>query len=196
LLTQKVYFCLINILIIFENNKLHMKNLVFLLSMVLLGFVACKQDGGTTTTEPAVPAATPTPTATTSDSPVKAAEPAVPTGPITTMEFTEDVYDFGEVMDGEKVKYDYKFKNTGSEPLIISNAKGSCGCTVPSWPREPIPPGGEAVIAVQFDSKNKGKVGGSPQSKRVTITANTDPVNTYLTIKGTVNKDEAAANPS
>jgi hypothetical protein len=49
---------------------------------------------------------------------------------------------------------------------------------------------------VQFDSKNKGKVGGNPQSKRVTLTANTDPVNTYLTIKGTVNKDEAATNPS
>ena len=100
-------------------------------------------------------------------------------------------------MDGEKVKHDYKFTNTGSEPLIISNAKGSCGCTVPSWPREPIAPGESAVIAVQFDSKNKGKVGGSPQSKRVTITANTDPVNTYLTIKGTVNKEETApANPS
>ena len=95
-------------------------------------------------------------------------------------------------MEGEKVVYEYKFKNTGTEPLIISNAKGSCGCTVPDWPREPIAPGAENVIKVQFDSKNKGKVGGGLQSKRVTITANTDPVNTYLTIKGKVDKEATA----
>jgi hypothetical protein len=77
--------------------------------------------------------------------------------------------------------------------LIISNAKGSCGCTVPDWPREPIAPGKSSVIKVQFDSKNKGKVGGGLQSKRVTLTANTDPVNTYLTIKGKVDKVEEAA---
>lgn len=129
--------------------------------------------------------------------PAVAAEPAVPVGPLTTIEFEEDTYDFGEVMEGEKVVYEYKFKNTGNEPLIISNAKGSCGCTVPEWPREPIPVGGSDVIKVQFDSKGKGKVGGQPQSKRVTLTTNTDPANVYLTIKGTVNKTEdAAATPA
>lgn len=174
-----------------------MKNLLFAFSLVCLGLVACKNDAASTTAEdsatPAetVPAATPA--ATTQANP---ATPAVPAGPITKIEFAEEVFDFGEVMDGEKVKHEYKFKNTGSEPLIISNAKGSCGCTVPSWPREPIPPGEEGVIMVQFDSKNKGKVGGSPQSKRVTITANTDPVNSYLTIKGTVKKEDTGANPS
>lgn len=177
-----------------------MKNLVFLFSMLFLGLVACKNDSATTTTDEAatdnkalsetVPAS-PTPAATTKD-----ATPVVPSGPITKIEFEEEVFDFGEVMDGDKVKHEYKFKNTGSEPLIISNAKGSCGCTVPSWPREPIPPGEEGVIMVQFDSKNKGKVGGSPQSKRVTLTANTDPVNTYLTIKGTVKKEDTGENPS
>ncbi|MEM9545277.1 MAG: DUF1573 domain-containing protein, partial [Bacteroidota bacterium] len=100
----------------------------------------------------------------------------------------EDTYDFGEVPEGEKVVHTYKFKNTGKEPLVISNAKGSCGCTVPEWPREPIPVGGSGEIRVQFDSKGKGKVGGGSQSKKVTITANTDPANTFLTIKGIVNK--------
>ncbi len=125
----------------------------------------------------------------------KPAEP-VPVGPLTSVEFAETSFDFGEVMEGEKVVHEYKFTNTGSEPLVISNAKGSCGCTVPSWPREPIPVGGEGSIKVQFDSKGKGKVGGQPQSKRVTITANTDPANSFLTIKGKVNKDENAVTPA
>ncbi len=120
------------------------------------------------------------------------AEPAAPTGPTTTMEFEESEFDFGVVDAGEKVTHVYKFSNSGNEPLIISNAKGSCGCTVPSWPKEPIPPGGSGEIKVQFDSKNKkGK-----QSKRVTITANTDPAQTFLTIKGEVTPDPNAPQPT
>ncbi len=165
----------------------------FLAGMLM---VACKGESGDSTASTssdtsAVPAAATTSAnnATTTTTPV---EPEVPAGPITSLNFAEDTYDFGEVMEGEKVVHEYEFTNTGSEPLIISNAKGSCGCTVPQWPKEPIPPGETASIKVQFDSKGKGKVGGNVQSKRVTITANTDPVNTYLTIKGTVNKEEGA----
>ena len=176
-----------------------MKNLGLLFAFSCLLIVACKNDTGSATTAeavaPSVPASTTAPnvnTAVPSASPVANAEPAVPAGPITSVEFTDIEYDFGTVMEGEKVVYEYKFKNTGKEPLIISNAKGSCGCTVPDWPREPIAPGAENVIKVQFDSKNKGKVGGGLQSKRVTITANTDPVNTYLTIKGKVDKEATA----
>ena len=172
-----------------------MKNFMFLFVMSFLALVACKNEGAVDT-ERAVPATTQTSATTPNPAAAqKKAEPVVPTGPITTMSFNEDTYDFGEVLDGEKVKHVYAFKNTGDEPLIISNAKGSCGCTVPQWPREPIAPGKSGEIEVVFDSKNKGKVGGSPQSKRVTITANTDPVNTFLTIKGTVTKPEAD-NPS
>ncbi len=110
------------------------------------------------------------------------AEPAAPVGPTTTLSFDELEYDYGIIDEGEKARHTYKFTNTGSEPLIISNAKGSCGCTVPSWPKEPIPPGATGQIDVEFNSKGKkGK-----QSKRVTITANTDPVQTFLTIKGEV----------
>ncbi len=125
-----------------------------------------------------------TPTSTTTTP----AEPAAPVGPTTAVTFEEIEFDYGIVEQGEKVQHTYKFKNTGSEPLIISNAKGSCGCTVPSWPKEPIPVGGTGEIDVVFDSKGKkGK-----QSKRVTITANTDPVQTFLTIKGEVNAPEGA----
>jgi len=169
---------------------------MFLFVFALVSLVACKSDTSTTSAERSVPATTQTNTATTPATPQAKTEPVVPTGPITTIEFDDDTYDYGEVADGEKVKHVYKFKNTGEHPLIISNAKGSCGCTVPQWPREPIAPGKSGEIEVVFDSKNKGKVGGSPQSKRVTLTANTDPVNSYLTIKGTVTKPEGAANPS
>ncbi len=120
------------------------------------------------------------------------ATPAVPAGPTTKLTFEETEFDFGTVDQGEKVTHVYKFANTGNEPLIISNAKGSCGCTVPSWPKEPIPVGGSGEIQVQFDSKGKK----NKQSKKVTITANTDPAQTFLTIKGEVNApdDAAAAN--
>ena len=110
------------------------------------------------------------------------------------MNFEETEFDYGVVDQGEKVNHTYKFTNTGNEPLIISNAKGSCGCTVPSWPKEPIPVGGSGEIQVQFDSKGKkGK-----QSKRVTITANTEPAQSFLTIKGEVKAPEgdAAAAPT
>ncbi|MEN0049087.1 MAG: DUF1573 domain-containing protein, partial [Bacteroidota bacterium] len=106
----------------------------------------------------------------------------VPVGPTTSMSFEEMTYDFGTVAEGEKVRHVYKFKNTGAEPLVISNARGSCGCTVPQWPQEAIAPGESNEIVVEFNSK--GKPG--PQTKTVTITANTEPVTTKLTIKGTV----------
>lgn len=118
-----------------------------------------------------------------------AAAAVVPAGPTTTLKFEETEFDFGTVDQGEKVTHVYKFANTGNEPLIISNAKGSCGCTVPSWPKEPIPVGGSGEIQVQFDSKGKK----NKQSKKVTITANTDPAQSFLTIKGDVNAPEAAA---
>jgi hypothetical protein len=138
-----------------------------------------------TTTVPTTASSTPA-SATPAGAPSGEPSVAVPTGPITTIEFPETTYDYGTVEDGKKVVHIYKFKNTGKNPLIISDAKGSCGCTVPEWPKEPIAPGKSGEIRVEFDSKNKGTAEGSAQSKRVTLTANTDPVQTYLTIKGIV----------
>lgn len=117
--------------------------------------------------------------------PVQPQTPPVPTGPKTNMKFSESTYNFGSVTDGEKVEHIYKFKNTGNDPLIISNAQGSCGCTVPQWPKEPIAPGKSGEIKVVFDSK--GKVG--KQNKTVTITANTEPATTTINITGEVLKN-------
>jgi hypothetical protein len=111
------------------------------------------------------------------------------TGPSTTIKYEDEKFNFGTCDEGEIVKHLFKFKNTGNEPLIISNAKGSCGCTVPTWPKEPVPPGGEGEIKVEFNSK--GKPG--PQSKRVTVTANTIPTETFLEISGDVKGKEQPA---
>lgn len=85
--------------------------------------------------------------------------------------FKKEEHDFGILVDGEKVTYSFQFTNSGNAPLIISNAKGSCGCTVPNYPKEPIAPGATASIDVTFDSK--GRTG--KQTKAVTVTANTNP---------------------
>lgn len=111
-----------------------------------------------------------------------------PNVPKTTVKFDESEYDFGKVKDGEKVTHVYKFTNTGKEPLIINSAKGSCGCTVPQWPKDPVAPGATGEIKVEFNSK--GKAG--QQSKTVTIMANTDPNPTQIIIKGMVEKDPNA----
>lgn len=120
---------------------------------------------------------------------VEGAMEAVPSGPLTEMSFPETEFDFGTVAEGEKVKHVYKFKNTGSEPLILSNATGSCGCTVPSWPREPIAPGATGEILVEFNSQ--GKAG--DRNQKVTVTANTNPAQTVISLKGKV---DAAAQPA
>jgi len=122
----------------------------------------------------------------------------IPTAPTTSIEFMDTEFNWGEINEGEKIQNVFTLTNTGDEPLVITNAKGSCGCTVPRWPREPLMPGESAEVLVQFDSKGKGKVGGAKQAKRVTLTANTDPANSYLTIKGTVyklEKEEVAKKP-
>ncbi len=120
------------------------------------------------------------------------AAPAAPTGPTTVMTFTETEFNFGKVKAGEKVQHEYTFKNTGKEPLVISNAKGSCGCTVPVWPKEPIAPGASGKIKVEFDTKGKSGM----KTNQVTITANTDPVQSIIQIKGEVIGDPASAAPA
>jgi len=113
------------------------------------------------------------------------AEPAS-TGPLTAIQYESERYDFGTTDEGEIVKHSYKFKNTGNEDLVISNCRGSCGCTVPTWPKEPVPPGGTGEIKVEFNSK--GKPG--HQTKRVTVTANTNPSETFIEITGDVKGKE------
>ena len=96
--------------------------------------------------------------------------------------FTKDTHDYGTVKNGADGTCTFEFKNTGNAPLIISNAKGSCGCTVPSWPKEPIAPGAKGVITVKYDTKRAGAI-----NKSVTITSNAvNEPNQIIRIKGNV----------
>jgi len=156
-------------------------NVSLLVVALAIFAVSCANDKDADVREAAVNSIQPT-AAQPAATPAQPAQPAAPVGPTTSMNFEEMTYDFGVVAEGEKVRHVYKFKNTGNEPLVISNARGSCGCTVPQWPQEAIAPGESNEIVVEFNSK--GKPG--PQTKTVTITANTEPVTTKLTIKGTV----------
>lgn len=109
--------------------------------------------------------------------------------------FKSESHDFGVIKEGEVAKTDFTFTNTGKTPLIITNASGSCGCTVPSWPREPIAPGESGTIHVEFNSQ--GKPGN--QTKQVTLTANTVPNKKILRISAQVTpkpKKEGEAAPA
>ena len=108
--------------------------------------------------------------------------------PKTSIKFNSDMHEFGNVEVNSENKYSFSFTNSGNEPLKISNAKGSCGCTVPNWPKEPILPGESGKIDVVF-RPSKGQAG-SKQTKTVTVSANTTPENTILKITAFVNKAE------
>ncbi len=104
------------------------------------------------------------------------------TADVPIMEFEKASYDFGLINEGEKVAHSFKFTNKGKTPLIISNAIASCGCTVPSYPKEPIAPGKGGVIDVVFNSA--GKMG--KMTKVVTITSNSMSANSELYMIGEV----------
>lgn len=96
--------------------------------------------------------------------------------------FEKEKHDFGTIQEGTLAKHDFTFTNTGNAPLVINNARGSCGCTVPEWPREPIAPGETGTIHVEFDSANRT----GSQQKQVTLTANTVPNKKVLRISAQV----------
>jgi Protein of unknown function (DUF1573) len=102
-------------------------------------------------------------------------------GPVMTFEKTE--VDYGTIAQGADPLRRFKFKNTGTEPLIIKNARGSCGCTVPSYKKEPIAPGESSEIEVRYDTQRIGDF-----SKSVTIDTNEGDQSRVLMIKGHVNE--------
>lgn len=95
------------------------------------------------------------------------------------IEFEKDFHDFGKIIQGEKVTFAFKFKNTGKSLLLISSVSTSCGCTVSDYPKEPIMPGRSGKVDVSFDSEGKR----GPQNKTITIFANTQPNSTLLRIQ-------------
>lgn len=111
---------------------------------------------------------------------------AVQKGPV--MSLDKEVHDYGTIKQGANGTCEFKITNTGNAPLIVSHAKGSCGCTVPDWPKEPIMPGKSAIMSVHYDTKRIG-----PINKSVTMTSNA--VNTptkVVRITGKVIADQNA----
>ena len=100
---------------------------------------------------------------------------------VAKIEFKTDVIDYGTIekgADGERI---FEFTNTGNAPLIISNAKSTCGCTVPNWPKAPIMPGETGEIRVKYDTKRV-----NPIRKTITVTSNADTPSVALKIKGLI----------
>lgn len=101
--------------------------------------------------------------------------------------FKEKSVDFGDIVQGQKVEHTFTLTNSGTEPLIISNVAATCGCTVPSWPKEPIAPGNSAEIKVSFNST--GKMG--KQNSVVRIYSNaTEPIEKVSLISNVLPKTE------
>lgn len=146
-----------------------MKNLLFVLAAVLaISFTAAAQDARGT---------------------------VLADGPV--MAFETTVVDYGEIAQKSEPLRTFRFMNSGSAPLVINNASGSCGCTVPSYPKEPILPGQEAEIEVRYDTNRLGVF-----TKSVTLTTNAvnsssdQPEGTFvLQIKGKVNPPAPGHNP-
>lgn len=105
------------------------------------------------------------------------------------IEFKELVHDYGTIEQSGDGTYVFEFANTGTEPLILSNVRSSCGCTIPEWPREPINAGTSSSILVKYNTTRIG-----PFSKSISVYSNASEVAIVLRIKGKVEAKAAAAN--
>ena len=132
--------------------------------------------------------------ATTSTVPTPVAEAVPdqkPDGPLAIINYENTDHDFGTITEGQKVSYTYKVKNTGEAPLIIQSAQPSCGCTVPTFSKDPIPVNGSGFVTAEFDSSGKPGI----NNKTITVTSNTWPKVTTLRFKAMVTPKAEAAGP-
>jgi hypothetical protein len=157
----------------------------YLILAAALSLAACNRDkaaeagtegvnaGATVTNDTANP---------TVDNPNVVSENEAPNPNAPVMKFTESEFDFGDIKADSKVRHTFTFTNTGKSPLLIADATASCGCTTPSWTKEPVAPGAQGTMEVQFDSRGKNGI----ISKQVAVRANTQPSVTTIAIKGNV----------
>ncbi|MFP9098381.1 DUF1573 domain-containing protein [Flavobacterium sp. RHBU_24] len=113
-------------------------------------------------------------------------------GKMPVIKFAEPEFDFGTIKQGDKVEHTFKFTNEGTADLIISDAKASCGCTVPDWTKDPVAPGKDGEVHVVFNSAGKsGEV-----SKTVTLTLNTEKGSETVSFKANIKTDGIGAVPA
>jgi hypothetical protein len=102
----------------------------------------------------------------------------------TQVQLLDSAYNFVKATEGDKVDFSFRFRNIGNKPLIIQNVTASCGCTKPSWPQEPIPPGGMASIKAEFNTE--GRLG--PAFKLIHVVSNAKPAFPSMKLTGMVVK--------
>lgn len=107
---------------------------------------------------------------------------SMPARPLTSIAIDSSFYDFGTVKQGTLVKRTFRFANTGADSLLITDVKVTCGCTVPDWPKQPVPPGGKGEIKVEFNTANKE----ARQLRILRVVANTNPAETLLQMGGDI----------
>ena len=151
-----------------------MKNSILAIAVIaLFVFTSCKKNAADSVVETNV---------------TQAADRDSKTGEFPVMTFDEKQFDFGEITQGTAVEHIFTYTNTGKSNLVVVNAKSSCGCTVPTFTKEPVAPGESGEMLVKFNGSGKNQV-----SKTITITANTQAGKETLMIKAFVNPREGAA---
>jgi len=106
------------------------------------------------------------------------------------LEFKTELHDFGTVPEGPAAEYEFVFKNTGKEPILLQQVHASCGCTTPTWSKDPVLPGKTGIIKASFATQGRG---GAPFNKAITVTSNAGTK--VLTIKGAVEKAPESSVP-
>lgn len=152
-----------------------MKKVVLGLSaLCMVAFTSCKEDATSKVK---------------SENVAEAAERDAASKEFPVITFDETVHDFGTIVNGTPVETKFKYTNTGKAPLVVSNIKSTCGCTVPQdWSREPLAPGESAEFTVKFNGKGANQV-----TKTITLTTNTEKGTEQVRIKAFIEKDPNAA---
>ena len=153
-----------------------MKKTLFLAVLVAFGMTSCKDNAADKVS---------------ADNVAAAAERDTQADKYPVMSFSETTYDFGTINQGEAQEHVFQFTNTGEADLVIVDAKSSCGCTVPQYPKTPIAPGETGEMLVTFNGIGKNQV-----SKTVTITANTQKGKEMISIKAFVTPKDGAVEGS
>jgi hypothetical protein len=136
-------------------------------AIAMLGFISCKENAANKINTENV---------------AVAAERDAASKQVPVMTFDKQVHDFGTIEQGAPQETLFTFTNTGNAPLIITDAKSSCGCTIPTWTKEPVAPGGKGELLVKFNGSGQNQV-----TKTITVTANTERGQEQLRIQAFVN---------
>lgn len=157
-------------------------NLIFALAVMIAGSAFAQVPQKQESAKPIIAPSNTMPVQQTKPAAAPATAPAVENKNAPEFKFNELEHSFGEIKQGDVVNYEFQFTNIGKDPLIISTASGSCGCTVPDWPKAPIKKGEAGNIKVTFNSAGKSGM----QDKTVTINSNAKNSPHILHIRGNV----------